>query len=64
MIYDFIADREIGDVNAVQDTLEVVTYIWWAMKEPDYIMKILATGGSIIAKNHAGPPVIVGLMQV
>ena len=48
MIDDYRADREIGDVDAIQGTMEGVTYNLWAMKEPDFIMKMMATGGSLI----------------
>jgi hypothetical protein len=43
--------REIGDEDAIQGSLDDVTYKLWAMKEQDYVMKMMATGGSLIANE-------------
>jgi len=38
-----MADKEVGDVAAVQGHLEDTIYNVWCMKEPDYTMKIMGT---------------------
>jgi hypothetical protein len=43
--------KDIGDVDAVQGSLDGVTYNLWAMKEPDYTMKMMATSGSLMADD-------------
>lgn len=54
------SQRKVGGVFAVQRTLERVTYNLWAMKKPDYSMKLMATGDNLIADIHAGLQVVNG----
>ena len=35
----------VGDVDAVSGTQDGVPYNLWGMKEPDYVMRMMATGG-------------------
>ncbi len=48
---DHMAGSEVGSVDAIQGSMEGVLYNLWAMKEPDYVMKMMATGGSLIADD-------------
>jgi len=48
-IDDHMADRDVGEVDAIQGTADGVTYNLWTMKEPGYVMKMMATSGSCIA---------------
>ena len=45
----YMEAKEVGDVDAVQGCIDGVTYNLWAMKEPDYTMKMMATSGSLMA---------------
>jgi hypothetical protein len=35
------------DCHAIQGVMEGVTYNLWGMKEPDYVMQMMATGGPL-----------------
>ena len=37
----------VGDCHASQGVMEGVTYNLWGMKEPDYVMRMMATGGPL-----------------
>ena len=37
--------KNAGDCDAISGTLNGSSYKIWGMKEPDYVMKIMATGG-------------------
>ena len=47
-VNEHMAGREIGDVDAIQESLEGVTYNVWAMKEPNYVIKMMVTHGSLV----------------
>jgi hypothetical protein len=47
----WFADKAVGYVGCVSGVLNSVKYTIWAMKEPNYIMKIMATGGNIFTEN-------------
>lgn len=39
-------DKAVGDFDSIQGKSDDnITYFLWAMKEPDYVMKLMATGG-------------------
>lgn len=40
-------DKSVRDVDALRGALEGIPFYVFAMKEPDYIMKIMAAGGSL-----------------
>ena len=44
-----LKDIEVDETEAIQGTQDGVTYNIWMMKEPDYVMKMMATGGNLIA---------------
>ncbi len=48
---DHMAGKEVGSVDAIQGSMEGVLYNLWAMKELDYVMKMMATGGSLIVDD-------------
>lgn len=42
----YFAEKDVGEHDSIQGTTEDgLTYFIWAMKEPDYVMKLMATGG-------------------
>ena len=40
---------QVGDCHAIQGVLEGPTYNLWGMKEPDYVMRMMATGRQLAA---------------
>ena len=40
---------EMGGTHAIQGVFEGTTYNLWGMKEPDYVMRMMATGGPLAA---------------
>jgi hypothetical protein len=38
---------KVGDVDAITGVQDDVPYFIWGMKEPDYVMKMMATGGPL-----------------
>jgi hypothetical protein len=45
------AGKATGEVEAIEGTLSGTTYWLWGMKEPDYVMKIMATGGVLASDD-------------
>ena len=41
----------VGDCDAIQGVMEGTTYNLWGMKEPDYVMRMMATGGPLDAND-------------
>jgi hypothetical protein len=59
------ADKAVGDVDQVTGVMDNVNYKLFDMKEPDYVMKMMATGGVLetndsckMAKRGNGPTVV------
>ena len=48
------ADMNVGDVDAIEGSMQAADgttfpYTLWGMKEPDYVMRIMATGGALMS---------------
>lgn len=39
---------EVGAVDAISGELDGIPYNLWGMKEPDYVMRMMATGGALL----------------
>ena len=39
---------EVGDTDAIQGTVDDVIYNLWGMKDPNYFMSMMATGGRLL----------------
>ena len=39
----------MGETYAIQGTVNGVIYNLWGMKEPNYVMRMMATGGVLLA---------------
>jgi hypothetical protein len=52
-IDDRMKDKEIGDVDALNGTLEGVPYNIMCMKDIDYTMKLMSTYGSTLPMEAA-----------
>ena len=46
---DHFQEVEVGDTNATQVTVDGVIYNLWGMKDPNYVMRMMATGGRLLA---------------
>jgi len=42
---------QIGDSRAISGVLDGVKYFLWGLKEPNYVMKMMATGGPLILND-------------
>ncbi len=42
-------NKQVGECNAISGVLDEEKYFIWGMKETDYVMKIMATGGALIS---------------
>jgi hypothetical protein len=47
-------DKDVGFADAIKGVFDQVPFYIFAMKEPDYVMKIMATGGSLIEMPDGG----------
>ena len=47
MEYHFV-EVELGGTYAIQGTVDDVIYNLWGMKEPNYVMRFMDTGGCIL----------------
>ena len=41
----------MGEIDSIQGKVDDVIYNLWEMKEPNYAMKIMSTGGRILADD-------------
>ena len=39
---------KVGGTDVIQGTMDGVIYNLWGMKEPDYVMRMMATGGALL----------------
>ena len=39
---------ELGETNSIQGTVDDVTYNLWVMKDPNYVMVMMATDGRLL----------------
>ena len=42
---------KVGDTDAIQGTMDGVIYNLWGMKEPDYVMRMMATSGALLSDD-------------
>ena len=50
MQQSFDADGvNVGDNHAIAGTMDGVAYNLWGVKEPDYVMRMMSSGGSLAA---------------
>lgn len=58
-IDNYIADKMIGDVEALQGHLEATIYNGCFMKEPDYTIKIMGKVSELIVDNDQSAETVV-----
>ena len=44
-------NANVGTTKAILGMLDGVKYFLWGLKEPSYVMKMMATGGPLIANE-------------
>ena len=44
----YFESKEVGDVDAVAGEMDGVPYNIWGFKEPNYMMKLMVTGGALV----------------
>ncbi len=42
-----MVSKEVGNKDVVSDKFNGTDYFVWGMKEPNYVVKIMGTGGSL-----------------
>ncbi len=45
---------QIGDSQAISGMLDGEEYFLWGLQEPSYVMKMMATGGPLLANESCG----------
>ena len=48
---DEMTDANVGTLMAIPSVLDGVKYFLWGLKEPLYVMKMMATGGPLISNE-------------
>ena len=48
-IEDHFGELEVGETDTIQGTVDDVIYNLWGMKEPNYVMRMMDTGGCLLA---------------
>ena len=48
---DHFGEVELGGTDAIHVTVDDVIYNLWGMKEPNYLMRMMATGGRLLADD-------------
>ena len=48
---DHFGEVEVGEIDAIQVTVDYIIYNLWIMKEPNYVMRMMATGGRLLADD-------------
>ena len=49
--HNYMKDKEVGETDVIQGTLNGITSKLWAVKEPEDVMKMMGTGGSLLADD-------------
>ncbi len=56
--------KEVGDTDVVSGKLSGTNYLIWGMKEPNYVMKVMGSGGSLNRRTQRGSVQVEGWKQV
>ena len=48
---EHLSEANVGDAMSISGVLDGVKYFLWGLKEPQYVMKMMATGGPLIANE-------------
>ena len=45
---DNFGEAEVGETDSIQGTVDHIIYNLWEMKDPNYVMRIMTTGGCLL----------------
>ena len=48
---DRFGEVEVGETDSIHVTVDVAIYNLWGMEEPDYVMSMMATDGSLLGDD-------------
>ena len=48
---DHFLEMEVGETYAIQGKVDDVIYNLWGTKEPTYVLRMIATGGRLLADD-------------
>ena len=48
---DYFGEVEVGETDDIQETVDDFIYNLWGTKEPNYAMRMMATGGQLLADD-------------
>ena len=48
---EVFTDANVGTAMAITGVLDGVKYFLWGLKEPSYVMKMIATGGPLVVNE-------------
>ena len=55
---DHFGEVDVGETDSIQGTADDVIYNLWGMKDPNYVMRMMATGGRLLADDTCTETVI------
>ena len=58
MEYHF-GEVEVGGTDSIHVTVDDVIYNLWGMKEPNYVMRMMATGGRLLTDDTCKDTVVI-----
>ena len=50
-IEDNFGEVEVGEIDTIQGTVDDIIYNLWVTKEPNYVMKMMATGSILLVDD-------------
>ena len=48
---DYFGEVEVGEIYTIQGTVDDVIYNVWGVKEPNYVMRMMATSGRLVTDD-------------
>ena len=48
---DNFREVEVGDIDVIQGTVDDFIYNLWGIKEPNYVMRMMAIGGRLFSNE-------------
>ena len=51
-IIQHFVEKDVGDADAIKDTMDAIPFYIHAMKEPDYVMMLMSTYGALLSMGE------------
>ena len=48
---DHFGEVEVGEIDPIQGTVDDIIYNSWGVKEPNYVTRMMATGGRLLVDD-------------